>query len=59
MLKEYKMRYELWVFLEKNGFWFKAMTTSNQEIIDVKKKKLLTQGHKVKESINYIGVANA
>jgi|TARA_R110000782_G_scaffold41155_5_gene94671 hypothetical protein len=53
------MRYELWVFLEKNGFWFKAMTTSNQEIIDVKKKKLLTQGHKVKESINYIGVANA
>ena len=59
MLKEYKMRYELWVFLEKNSFWFKAMTTSNQEIIDVKKKKLLTQGHKVKESINYIGVANA
>tara|TARA_R110000803_G_scaffold172432_1_gene235350 strand:- start:898 stop:1059 length:162 start_codon:yes stop_codon:yes gene_type:complete len=53
------MRYELWVFLEKNGFWFKAMTTSNQKIIDVKKKKLLTQGHKVKESINYIGVAHA
>lgn len=50
------MKYELWVYLQANDFWFKAMTSTNQDAIDAKKKTLLQQGHKVKESINYIGV---
>jgi transcriptional regulator CtsR len=58
MKKEYKMKYELWVYLEKNDFWFKALTTSNQQVLEIKKQRLNNQGHKVKESINYIGVVN-
>ncbi len=50
------MRYEIWVHLEKNDIWFKAMTSSNVKLIEAKKKKLLKQGHKVKESIDYLGV---
>lgn len=50
------MKYELWVYLKMNDFWFKAITTPNQNVIDAKKKRLIQQGHKVKESINYIGV---
>lgn len=52
------MKYELWVYLEKNDFWFKALTTSNQKVLESKKQRLNNQGHKVKESINYIGVAS-
>ena len=49
------MKYELWVYLKRNDFWFKAISSRNQDVID-KKKRLIEQGHKVKESINYIGV---
>lgn len=52
------MKYELWVHLEKNDTWFKAMSSSNVNLIEAKKKKLLKQGHKVKESVNYMGVNN-
>jgi len=50
------MKYELWIYLQANDFWFKAMTSTNQDVIDAKKKRLVKQGHKVKESINFIGV---
>ena len=52
------MKYELWVYLKKNDFWFKALTTSNQQVLEIKKQRLNNQGHKVKQSINYIGVVN-
>ena len=45
------MKYKLYVYLEKCDFWFQALTTSNQEVFDIKKKKLEEQGHQVKESI--------
>tara|TARA_A200000159_G_C7325167_1_gene340639 strand:- start:313 stop:474 length:162 start_codon:yes stop_codon:yes gene_type:complete len=52
------MKYEVWVYLESEGFWWKHMTTSNKQQAETKKQKLITQGHKVKQSINYIGVDN-
>lgn len=50
------MKYELWVYLEENDFWWKHLTTKDKELVEIKKNKLASQGHKVKESINYIGV---
>tara|TARA_Y100000114_G_scaffold156406_1_gene183516 strand:- start:2763 stop:2906 length:144 start_codon:yes stop_codon:yes gene_type:complete len=45
------MKYELFVYLDKNDFWFKVLKTPNQKFFDYKKNKLIKQGHKVKELI--------
>ena len=50
------MKYEVWVYLEREGFWWKHMTTTDKQKAEIKKEKLMSQGHKVKESIDYIGV---
>jgi hypothetical protein len=52
---EKKMRYELYVYLTKSKFWFKVLQTSDQRFFDYKKRKLVKDGHQVKESVNYIG----
>ena len=49
------MKYELYVYLTKSKFWFKVLQTSDQQFFDYKKRKLVQDGHKVKESVNYIG----
>lgn len=49
------MKYELYVYLTKSKFWFKVLQTSDQRFFDYKKRKLVQDGHKVKESVNYIG----
>jgi hypothetical protein len=45
------MKYELFVYLEKNDFWFKVLRTADQRFFDYKKRELIKEGHKVKESI--------
>ena len=45
------MKYELFVYLDKNDFWFKVLKTADQRFFDYKKRKLMKQGHKVKEQI--------
>jgi len=49
------MRYELYVYLTKSKFWFKVLKTSDQRYFDYKKKKLVQDGHKVKETIQILG----
>ena len=45
------VKYKLYVYLEKCDFWFQALSTSNQEVFEFKKKRLEAKGHKVKESV--------
>ena len=37
------MKYELWVYLKNNDFWFKAISSPNQDVIDAKKKDYTTR----------------
>ncbi len=50
------MKHEVWVYLEEQGFWWKHLSTKDKRQSEIKKQKLVSQGHKVKESINYLGV---
>lgn len=47
------MKYVLEVYLPKCKFWALACTTSNLRFLDHKKQRLIKQGHKVRETINY------
>jgi hypothetical protein len=53
------MKYEIYIYLQEQGFWFKRITTVSKKLAELQKEKFILQGFKIKESINYIGVPNA
>ena len=42
------MKYYIDVWLEKNGFWALAMTTCSPYQLNIKRNRLIEQGHKVR-----------